>query len=219
MMTNQLRLTLLCLLSAVAMLAGCKTAYGPRSFTGGYTESKIDDSTYRVSFSGNGHTTRNMVWYYWIYRCAELTTQNGYAFFVMNPAQVKNPSSSQNDSDTTRLADLQVGNGVPVSPMATRSAPTFIYVPGNTVTSYSGSGIIKMLHSPSGYNGLLVLRASTIMEMVAPYVKSEGRTAVPSDIEILKAAFAGTMAPPAAAGRQPSRPMTMDDLKNLLPPP
>jgi len=214
MMTNPLRLALPCLLLTAALLSGCATAYGPHGFTGGYTETKIDDSTYRVVFNGNGQTSRDKVWYYWIYRCAELTTQNGYEFFIPSQTQLKAPALSQADTPTTRLADLQTGPDLPLSQLATHSVPTYIYIPGGTVKTYSGNGFVKMLHSPDGYDGLLVLRAATILEMLDPYIKSQGHAAAPAAKDIFKAAFAGSVASPTA-----NRPVTMDDLKHLLPPP
>lgn len=101
MMINPWCQALPCLLLTAALLSGCTTAYGPHGFTGGYTETKIDDSTYRVVFNGNGQTSRDMVWYYWIYRCAELTTQNGYEFFIPSQRQLKAPVLSQAEASTT----------------------------------------------------------------------------------------------------------------------
>ena len=79
----QIRLTMIasCFL---LILVGCGvTPYGPAGATGGYTEEKIDEYTYVVSFSGNGYTSRDMVWYYWMYRCAELTMDNGFSAFSL----------------------------------------------------------------------------------------------------------------------------------------
>src|SRR5450830_1494606 len=207
MMTNPLRLALPCILLTAALLSGCTTAYGPRGFTGGYTETKIDDTTYRVAFNGNGRTARNMVWYYWIYRCAELTTQNGYEFFVLTQTQLKAPALSQAGDQAPRLADLPARAELPLSQLATRSVPTYVYVPGTTITTYSGSGFVKMLHTPAGYNGLLVLRAATILEMIGPYIRSQGKDTVAADSDILKAAFAGNMTPPATATRAGNQPV------------
>jgi hypothetical protein len=69
-----------CLLVAVA---GCMTGYQPRGYTGGYSEQKIDEDTYLVSFSGNGNTPRGVVLKYFLYRCAELTVDHGYAYFEL----------------------------------------------------------------------------------------------------------------------------------------
>ena len=57
----------------VASLASCATGYQANGITGGYTEKKITDSAYVVSFGGNGFATKDRVYYFWMYRCAELT--------------------------------------------------------------------------------------------------------------------------------------------------
>jgi hypothetical protein len=199
-------------------LAGCATSYGPRGLTGGYTDTKIDDSTYRVTFSGNGKTTRNMVWNYWIYRCAELTTQNGYEFFSLQIDPKKVANAPQSNDETVQLSESLDDSDAPLSQMAHAHAPVFIYVPGNTITTYSGSGVIRMMHQPDASGGLPVLQASTITQMLSAYVNAKGRIAVPSDQEILKAAVVTAAAPAIAQGNQLPQAVTMEDLKNLLPP-
>ena len=64
----------------------------------GYAEYRIDDHTYTVFFNGNENTPAAKVWYYWVYRCAELTQEQGYDLFAMVPApphvKVSRPSPS-----------------------------------------------------------------------------------------------------------------------------
>ena len=76
MLKNYL-LSILCLL-----LAGCATSYQPKSYTGGYTDTKLDDDKYRVTFSGNQHTSADRVEEYALLRAAELTLEYGYSHFV-----------------------------------------------------------------------------------------------------------------------------------------
>jgi hypothetical protein len=38
-----------------------------------------------VAFDGNGYATKERVYYFWIYRCAELTLQQGYSLYVVRP--------------------------------------------------------------------------------------------------------------------------------------
>ncbi|MBF9263203.1 CC0125/CC1285 family lipoprotein [Paracidovorax cattleyae] len=45
---------------------------------GGYIDEKIDETHYRVKFDGNGSTSADRVWNFWLYRCAELTKEKGY---------------------------------------------------------------------------------------------------------------------------------------------
>jgi len=64
-------------------LAGCATAYRREIITGGYTNFRLADNTYRVRFKGNNYTSRDKVELFLLYRCAELTEQLGYAHFVL----------------------------------------------------------------------------------------------------------------------------------------
>jgi len=77
MLKNYL-LSILCLL-----LAGCATSYQPKSYTGGYTDTKLDDDKYRVTFSGNQHTSADRVEEYALLRAAEITLEYGYSHFVI----------------------------------------------------------------------------------------------------------------------------------------
>ena len=76
MLKNYL-LSILCLL-----LAGCATSYQPKSYTGGYTDTKLDDDKYRVTFSGNQHTSADKVEEYALLRAAEITLEYGYSHFI-----------------------------------------------------------------------------------------------------------------------------------------
>lgn len=66
-------------------LAGCygATPYQPKDRGYGYSEQKLEDNRYRVTFAGNSMTERETVENYLLYRAAELTLQNGYDHFVL----------------------------------------------------------------------------------------------------------------------------------------
>ncbi len=63
-------------------LTGCVTAYRPENMTGGYTNFRLAETAYRVRFKGNNYTSREKVEQLLLYRCAQLTTQLGYDYFV-----------------------------------------------------------------------------------------------------------------------------------------
>src|SRR5438552_2238504 len=72
---------------AVALLllvfcAACATAYQPMAFKGGYREAKLADDTYMVTFLANAFTAPDTANIYLVYRCAELTAEKGYDYFV-----------------------------------------------------------------------------------------------------------------------------------------
>jgi hypothetical protein len=75
--------------AAILMLGACTTAtpYQPLSSSarsgGGYSDEKIEEDRYRVTFSGNSMTSRETVERYLLFRAAELTRQRGYDWFAM----------------------------------------------------------------------------------------------------------------------------------------
>ncbi len=68
-------------------LAACESGPTPyqasTKWEGGYSESKIEETRYRISFKGNSLTERERVETYMLYRAAELTLQQGYDYFTI----------------------------------------------------------------------------------------------------------------------------------------
>jgi hypothetical protein len=92
---------LLIALAATAVLGGlaaCQTAtpYQPAASPGryatGFSEFRIDDSHWRVTFKGNSLTSRETVEKYLLYRAAELTTQQGFDWFEAGDRQTERHS-------------------------------------------------------------------------------------------------------------------------------
>lgn len=76
------------MLAAVAsILTACATAtpYQPaiKSGASGYSQMKVENNRYSVSFSGNSLTDQETVETYLLYRAAELTVENGYDYFTV----------------------------------------------------------------------------------------------------------------------------------------
>jgi hypothetical protein len=75
--------------TGLALLAGCATPtpYQPAlnhatgSYNPGYSETRLEDGRYRLSFAGNDLTKRETVENYLLYRAAELTLTDGYDWF------------------------------------------------------------------------------------------------------------------------------------------
>ncbi len=57
--------------------------------SGGYSDIRIDETHYRVSFSGNRLTSRERVESYLLFRAAELTLLKGYDYFVIQDREVE----------------------------------------------------------------------------------------------------------------------------------
>jgi hypothetical protein len=177
-------------------IAACATGYQSRGFTGGYTNKKISDSSYFVTFSGNGYATKDRVWDFFIYRCAELTVQNGYALFMIPPAQA-----------APKAAEL--GPAVPEVPLArddAEDAPmqfirtgghggggTVVIVGGGgaAVTKWSYSGTVLMFKRPLPGEVLVAIDAQVILDTLKPYVQSGDTRRAPRQTELLRAALTG----------------------------
>jgi hypothetical protein len=71
---------------AAAILSACvtPTPYQPAQPRGfGYSEERLDQNKFRVTFRGNSLTKRETVEDYLLYRAAELTLQNGFSHFLV----------------------------------------------------------------------------------------------------------------------------------------
>lgn len=78
-----------CAVASLTMLSACATPtpYAPadlttqRSYNPGFSEVRLEDGRYRLTFAGNDMTSRDTVETYLLYRAAELTVQDGYDWF------------------------------------------------------------------------------------------------------------------------------------------
>jgi hypothetical protein len=84
-----MRLLKTCVLVALlGSLQSCETIYQPEEdysgiSHGGYVDTRINANTVIVSFSGNTLTPQRTVEAYLLYRCAQVTVENGYDYFVV----------------------------------------------------------------------------------------------------------------------------------------
>ena len=75
----------LILLSAfVLFITGCaQTPYQPNGFLGGFTETRLGENVFRVTFQGNGYTGKNKVADFTLLRSAELALGHGFRYFII----------------------------------------------------------------------------------------------------------------------------------------
>lgn len=80
---------------AITLLGACAapTAYQPRTDGEGYSEQRIEEDRYRVSFSGNSVTPRETVENAVLVRAAELTRRHGYDYFMVLSEDVERETS------------------------------------------------------------------------------------------------------------------------------
>lgn len=74
---------LLIIITLLAVMFGCATAYQPVSFSGGFSETRLGENVFQVSFRGNGYTSRERASDFSLLRSAEIALENGFRYFVV----------------------------------------------------------------------------------------------------------------------------------------
>jgi hypothetical protein len=83
-------------LLGVMLCLGCATGYGPAGLGGGYSEIRLSQRGWQITFQGNGHTSPELAHSYALRRAAELTLASGYqAFYVAGQNQSIRQTSYQ----------------------------------------------------------------------------------------------------------------------------
>ena len=65
------------------ILTGCATPYQRVGLSGGYSDTRLQENVFTVSFRGNGYTSVERSSDFALLRCAELTIENGFKFFAI----------------------------------------------------------------------------------------------------------------------------------------
>lgn len=199
------------------LLAACATPYQPRGLTGGYSERKLENDVFLVSFSGNGFTSRDTVYRSWLYRCAEITVQQGYDWFAVlgSAPKVSTVTPALDDSPDIQLTKGGGGGGG-----GHHSAPTYIYYGGGGGGAhFTATATIRMFHGNPGPGIEMAYAAQEVMrdlaaevKQIASTVRPSGRVYRPEDV------FGGpgnTVNPSNNVAAR--RSVTLEDLKDLLP--
>lgn len=152
-------------------LAGCATTYHPAGFSGGYEDSRLDETTYLVSFRGNGHASRERVESFLLYRCAELTAEAGYDYFVL----ITSESAARHSEINTpgQYASTTTGSISTFGGSATGSATTRgSYTPGQRieVTRYKSSAQMRMFRGAKPSNDEGAYTAKEVLQYLGPKV-------------------------------------------------
>ena len=174
-MNVNIKRTLLAYVVAAAMttLTGCVTSYQPLGTTGGYKDRQIDDQTLHVEFRGNGYTSRDTVHKYFMYRCAELTRQHGFKYFMVVPTALSGaipPTSNLVRSGGFDRTQMRKVHGY---------VPIIIYSGGNTGVRYSADAAdIRMFNDDAVITTKVAgWDAAEVVDQLEPFVHSAGRTA------------------------------------------
>jgi hypothetical protein len=149
-------------LALLGVLAGCgqPTPYQPATDGYGYSEQRIEDNRYRVTFAGNDLTAADTVRNYLLYRAAELTLDQGYDYFVVVDREVERSTMYWGAADTrlgsgywTRWDDFGGGLGLSTysaQPIDRYTAYADIVVfegekPEGDVNAYDAQSVLRQL--------------------------------------------------------------------------
>lgn len=153
---------LLLLLTLAGGLSGCATSYAPKDESGGYTEKQLAEDRYEIYFYGNQHTSVQKVWYYWLYRCAELTLEKGYHYFIYDPPK-----------PAARMQSKEGGKHITFTSFSDYSNKTGKH------SRYWSMGVVTLYKNPLPGSAWFVLDAVTVKEALSPYIESNGHSTPP----------------------------------------
>ena len=150
------------------LLSGCATSYQNRGLSGGYSEKRISDSVYVVTFSGNSLASRDRIYDFFLYRCAELTLSQGYALF-----ETRRPGQSTQRAAELPRASPAVYHG---DEGAHASNASYFLVPFPMIPegpSYTFRANVLMYPAPLAPEVIWALDAQKIHDGLKPFVQSE----------------------------------------------
>jgi hypothetical protein len=190
----------LLMIAAVAVgLASCATPYAEQGLLGGFDVKELRPDVYRVSFQGNGYTSRESVQAYWLYRCAELALEKGFAGFeILSDMQFVMQRPAVDDVDTPALTSsiASMRTRIPVSPnevteaaswraqadLATRTGQPIRVAHGGAIIFYSGGasipkpaieGDVHFIAGPVESAPPKLFNAKALRDQLQPIIKAE----------------------------------------------
>jgi hypothetical protein len=119
------------------MTLACTTPYQKLGKRGGYSEQRISENVYLVSFQGNTRTKDEVVYKNFLRRCAELTLEKGYQYFNILKTEDK----------TKNLLVIQQGtpqSNRPVTTVAYTNDMPFIPIEHKNITKHLVEGQIAL---------------------------------------------------------------------------
>ncbi len=141
-------------------VAACSPGYGAANWWSsfGYKNQRLNGDVWRVSYTGNGYTTHETAQTYWLYRCAELSIEQGFDGFEI-------------------LSDLHLVEQAdrPIRLAATHSVPIFIPMYGGYSRADVGylSGDIRLIKKPFDAAPPKIYDAVELKKTLEVYVTGE----------------------------------------------
>ena len=162
------------------VVAGCATDYGKKGWRFGYADRRLDENTFLVSFDANASTPQSTLQSYVLLRCAEITVQAGYDYFVIAEASdtskavpIVMPGSSTSyttggaSGHASTYGNMTYGSATGSATTQTTSYPGYAFnvrLPSSTV-------MIKVFHGEKPADNPMAYVAREVIEYVGPQVK------------------------------------------------
>ncbi len=102
--------TIVPLLALFILLQACATGYKKDGLTGGFSETRLDENIFMVSFRGNGYTKTERAIDFTLLRCAELTLQHGFKYFIVTEANTSVKVSTYKTPKTSYTSGTAYGS-------------------------------------------------------------------------------------------------------------
>jgi hypothetical protein len=145
------------LVSGFLVFVGCATGYHGRGFTGGYSDVRLDANTFRVDFRGNALTSRQTVETHLLRRCAELTAEAGYDYFIVMDSNTEAREQARTRRGSFEGTTTFYGNSATTSGTY-RPGTTFVY------TRYGASAVIKAFKGEKPANNAYAYNAREVLQ-------------------------------------------------------
>jgi hypothetical protein len=112
----------------VVCLSTCATAYQQDGFGGGFSETRLDENVWRVTFQSNDYTSELRAQDFALLRSAELTLENGYTYFALTDFNPSHDTGTFITPTTSYKTVYSSGNhtqgAAPLALMAQRLFPS-----------------------------------------------------------------------------------------------
>jgi hypothetical protein len=151
------------------VLNGCATSYQARGPMGGYEDTQIDKNTIKVTFRGNAYISEETVSNYLLYRCAEVTAEKEYDYFIIIESDGKISTTQLPGQYTSSTTGIYGGGSV-------TGTTTGIYVPGATLNKPRETALIKMYSGEKPDDNISAYSAREVMKYLGPKVKPQKST-------------------------------------------
>lgn len=93
-----------------SLLSSCASTYSPKGMFNGYSDVRLGENIFQVSFQGDGYDSRERVTDLSLLRSAEVALQNGFAYFVIASMADNSSGATYVTPTTTQISATAVGN-------------------------------------------------------------------------------------------------------------